>query len=84
MVADPWVSGRKTMVMLQKILSFVAAGAIGLMGATGALAQDATPASGGLFASLGLPELTVTMSAEGLSIDQAEIAAGRYLGRVCK
>jgi hypothetical protein len=50
-----------------------------LLGGIGALAQDATPAAESAFASLGLPELTVTMAEDGLSVDQSEIAAGRYL-----
>lgn len=65
--------------MHEKILSLAAAGAIGLMGATGALAQDATPEAGSAFADLGLPELSVTLTDEGFSIDQEEIPAGRYL-----
>ncbi|HET7057008.1 MAG TPA: hypothetical protein VFI12_11130, partial [Thermomicrobiales bacterium] len=43
------------------------------------LAQDATPATSNLFAALGLPVLTITATDAGLSVDQAEIAAGRYL-----
>ncbi len=65
--------------MHERIVSLIAAGAIGLMGATGVLAQDATPAAGSAFADLGLQELTVTLTDEGFSIDQEEIAAGRYL-----
>lgn len=55
------------------------AGAVTLMGATGVLAQDATPAADSPFAALGLPELTVTATDDGLSVDQSEIPAGRYL-----
>jgi hypothetical protein len=55
--------------------------AIAFGGSAGALAQDATPASGGesLFADLGLPELTITATADDLSVDQSEVPAGRYL-----
>lgn len=65
--------------MRSSFLSFIAAGAVMLLGGMGAYAQDATPTAESPFAELGLPELTVTMSNEGLSIDQTEIAAGRYL-----
>ena len=44
-----------------------------------ALAQEATPDPGSLFADLGLPELTITQTADSMRIDQAEIPAGRYL-----
>jgi hypothetical protein len=53
------------------------------MGAGGVFAQEASPAASpvgeSLFADLGLPELTITASDEGLSVDQGEIPAGRYL-----
>lgn len=48
----------------------------------GALAQEATPQAVSPFASLGLPELTVSATDDGLSVDQAEIPAGRYLVRL--
>jgi hypothetical protein len=66
-----------------RMLAFITAGAIGLAGAGGVLAQEASPAASpageSLFAGLGLPELTVTASDTGLAVDQAEIPAGRYL-----
>jgi hypothetical protein len=62
-----------------RIVTFALTGAMMLVGATGALAQDATPEAASPFADLGLPELTVTATDEGLSIDQSEIPAGRYL-----
>jgi hypothetical protein len=65
------------------MLAFVAAGAISLMGMGGVFAQEASPAASpageNLFAGLGLPELIITASETGLSADQAEIPAGRYL-----
>jgi hypothetical protein len=65
--------------MHSKVLTIALAGAVSLLGGAGVLAQDATPAADSPFASLGLPELTVTATDEGLSVDQAEIEAGRYL-----
>jgi hypothetical protein len=58
--------------------------AIALMGSVGALAQEATPAgeSAGQessLAQLGLPELTVNATDAGLTVDQSEVPAGRYL-----
>jgi hypothetical protein len=50
-----------------------------LLPAGGALGQEATPEAANLFADLGLPELTITATDAGLSIDQSEVAAGRYL-----
>ena len=38
-----------------KIVTFLISGALTLMGAAGALAQDATPEAESLFADLGLP-----------------------------
>jgi hypothetical protein len=56
------------------------AGAMTLLGVSGTQAQDATPAAvPNLFAGLGLPELTITSTAAGFTVDQAEIPAGRYL-----
>lgn len=50
-----------------------------LTGAAGGLAQDATPTAESPFAGLGLPELTVTATDAGLTVDRPEIEAGRYL-----
>lgn len=47
--------------------------------APGALAQDATPEATSPFADLGLPELSITATNEGMQIDTAETPAGRYL-----
>lgn len=60
-------------------LTATLAGAISLLGATGALGQEATPEAANLFADLGLPELTITATSAGLAIDQSEVASGRYL-----
>jgi hypothetical protein len=65
--------------MRAKFLVFLVAGGLALSGATGALAQDATPEAENLFASLGLPELILTVTEAGVQVDQAEIPAGRYL-----
>lgn len=69
--------------MRSRIIAIAATVAITGMGAAGALAQDATPeaspAGESLFADLGLPELTITATDEGLQLDQSEIEAGRYL-----
>jgi hypothetical protein len=54
-------------------------GALAFLTPLAALAQTATPAAGELFAGLGLPQLTVTYTDTGVSIDQPEISAGRYL-----
>jgi hypothetical protein len=62
-----------------KIVTFLIAGALTLMGAAGALAQDATPEADSLFADLGLPELTVTATNEGFELSESEVEAGRYL-----
>jgi hypothetical protein len=62
-----------------KIVTFLIAGALTLMGAAGALAQDATPEGESLFADLGLPELTVTATDEGFELSESEVEAGRYL-----
>jgi hypothetical protein len=67
------------MVVRSQILTFALTGALTLVGATGVLAQDATPEAASPFADLGLPELTVTATDAGLSVDQPEIPAGRYL-----
>ena len=65
--------------MRVKFLTFLIAGALTLVGAAGALAQDATPEAESLFADLGLPELTVTVTDEGFELSEAEVEAGRYL-----
>ncbi len=65
--------------MRVKIVAFLIAGALTLVGAAGALAQDATPEAESLFADLGLPELTVTATDEGLELSESEVEAGRYL-----
>ena len=69
--------------MHSRIVAIVGTAAIALLGSAGAMAQDATPAAstGGvsLFADLGLPELVITATDEGLQLDQSEIEAGRYL-----
>ena len=62
-----------------KIVAFLITGALTLMGAVGALAQDATPEAESLFADLGLPELTVTATNEGFELSESEVEAGRYL-----
>ena len=65
--------------MRVKFLTFLITGALTLVGAAGALAQDATPEAGSLFANLGLPELTVTATDEGFELSESEVEAGRYL-----
>jgi hypothetical protein len=51
-------------------------------GALGTFAQDATPEAASPFASLGLPELTISATDDGFTVDQTEIPAGRYLVRL--
>ena len=63
--------------MRVKIVTFLISGALTLMGAAGALAQDATPEAESLFADLGLPELTVTATNEGFELSESEVEAGR-------
>lgn len=65
--------------MRATFLTVALAGAMSLLGAMGALGQEATPEAANLFADLGLPELTITATEAGLAVDQPEIAAGRYL-----
>lgn len=69
--------------MKSRIVTITATAAIALMGSAGAGAQDATPMASpvgeSLFADLGLPELTITVTDEGAEIDQSEVEAGRYL-----
>jgi hypothetical protein len=69
----------KVMDRLKLAQTLVVAGGLTLLGGYAALAQDATPAAGGAFASLGLPELAVTLTADGIQVDQSAIPAGRYL-----
>lgn len=72
-------------MLRRNVLALAAAGALTISGVLMTGAQDATPAGGatpvaaGSFADLGLPELTITVSDEGYSVDQTEIPAGRYL-----
>lgn len=42
-------------------------------------AQSATPSASGLFTNLGLPEITLTATADGLALSSSEVPAGRYL-----
>ena len=65
--------------MYSRIVAIAITAAIALMGAPGALAQDATPTGESLFADLGLPEITITATDEGFGLDQSEVEAGRYL-----
>ncbi|MBA2597544.1 MAG: hypothetical protein H0V00_13060 [Chloroflexia bacterium] len=69
--------------MHSRLVAVAATAAIALMAPTGALAQDATPMASpvgeSLFAELGLPELTITVTDEGIEIDRSDIEAGRYL-----
>lgn len=65
--------------MRARALSSIAAGVWVLAGGASALAQDATPAAESPFASLGLPELTVTATDAGFEISESEIPAGRYV-----
>ncbi len=65
--------------MRATILTVTLAGTMSLLGAAGALGQEATPEGANLFADLGLPELTITATEAGLAVDQSEVAAGRYL-----
>jgi hypothetical protein len=63
-----------------RVVAIAATATLTFLGSAGALAQDATPTTGeSLFADLGLPELTITATDEGLQLDQSEIEAGRYL-----
>src|SRR5688500_5309142 len=66
--------------MHSRIVTIAATATLTLVGSVGALAQEATPTAGeSLFADLGLPELVLTATDEGLQLDQSEIEAGRYL-----
>ena len=64
--------------MRASFLSVVAAGLLIVSGGASALAQDATPATESPFASLGLPELTVTATDAGFELSESEVPAGRY------
>jgi hypothetical protein len=72
-------------MMRRQILAFAAAAAVALAGSAATAAQDGTPVgeaspvAGGLFDGLGLPELTITVTDDGYSLDQTEVEAGRYL-----
>ncbi len=70
--------GRIT-TMRSRIMALAATAALALFASAGALAQDATPVVESMFADLGLPELTITITDESVEIDQSEIEAGRYL-----
>src|SRR5262245_57642631 len=70
------------MALQSRMLAISACVALILMGSAGALAQVATPAAGGPFASLGLPELTVTATDTGFELSESEVPAGRYLVNV--
>lgn len=62
------------------ISTVLLAGMLSLWWVPAVVAQDATPeAAANLFADLGLPELTITATEAGLSVDRAEIPAGRYV-----
>jgi hypothetical protein len=65
--------------MNSSFFSLILVGAIVLLGGLGARAQEATPTVESPFASLGLPELTVTATNESISVDQAKVSSGRYL-----
>jgi hypothetical protein len=67
--------------MRSRIVAIAATAAIAVTGAVGALAQEATPqaSAGDQLTRLGLLELTVTATADRLSVDQPEVPAGRYL-----
>ena len=66
-------------IVKRKLQTALMVGALSLLTPLAAMAQQATPAAGDLFAGLGLPELTVTYTDTGVSIDRSEIPAGRYL-----
>jgi hypothetical protein len=65
--------------LLHRFAALVTAGTLVLAGSAGVLAQGATPTVASAFADLGLPELTITATSAGMTVDQAEIPAGRYL-----
>jgi hypothetical protein len=65
--------------MRRQLLTLLGVCALALGGASGTLAQDATPAADSPLAALGLPELTVTATAEGYELSETEVPAGRYL-----
>lgn len=63
----------------QGVAALIAAGTLALSGSAGVMAQDATPTTASAFANLGLPELTISATPDGMMVDQAEVPAGRYL-----
>jgi hypothetical protein len=65
--------------MLVNAMAIVVAAVMAMAGTAGAMAQEATPAAANLFAGLGLPELTVTITDHGYEVDKSEVPAGRYL-----
>lgn len=65
--------------MQQRVVSLAIAAAISLLGGTSALAQEATPTAPGALTGMDLPELQVSATNEGLTVDQTEVPAGRYL-----
>jgi hypothetical protein len=60
-------------------MSLAVAATLSLLGSLSALAQEATPATSGALTSAGLPELHVSATTEGMTVDQTEVPAGRYL-----
>jgi hypothetical protein len=66
----------------RSVLAAGFAATLTMSGVLGAFAQDATPEAAGPFASLGLPELTISATDDGFTVDQEEIPAGRYLVRL--
>ena len=67
--------------MRSRIVAIATTVAVALIGSVGALAQEATPqtSADNPLAQLGLPELQVVATADGLTVDQSEVPAGRYL-----
>jgi hypothetical protein len=65
--------------MCSRIVMMVLAGVM-VLGTTASVpAQEATPSAASLLADLGLPEITLTATIEGLTLSQSEVPAGRYL-----
>lgn len=60
-------------------VALIGAGAVGFAVGRPALAQDATPASGGDIGSLGLPEITITVNGTSYEGVPSSVSAGRYL-----
>lgn len=67
----PAMSSRTLLVILAAVM------AIGVV--TSVQAQTATPSAESPLASLGLPEIILTVSEDGLELSQTEVPAGRYL-----